>query len=63
MRNWERIEAGHYRYRHSSEPADVVRIGPSKWEANYRPRNGSRVQKVFSTAAEAKLHIELTLRR
>ncbi|MGN7135795.1 hypothetical protein [Streptomyces pseudogriseolus] len=63
MSKWERIEAGFYRYRPSgNEPADVLKIGPRKWEANYRPRNGIRTSKYFGTAAEAKLHIELTLR-
>ncbi|WP_274031200.1 hypothetical protein [Streptomyces sp. MMBL 11-1] len=58
---WERIEAGLYRYRKTREPADVIRVGPRKWEANYR-HNGTRDQRFFKTAREAKLHIELTCR-
>lgn len=63
MSDWERIEPGFYRYRHSAEPADVVKNRPGEWEANYRPQGGSRTKKTFSTAREAKLFIELTLRR
>lgn len=61
MSNWERIEPGFYRYRKANEPADVLKVGNNKWEANYR-HGGSRVSKFFRTAAEAKLHIELTVR-
>jgi hypothetical protein len=60
--NWERIETGFYRYRKSREPADVVKVGPRKWEATYRPRNGSRVTESFRTAAAAKWRIETRLR-
>ncbi|QBZ73398.1 hypothetical protein SEA_HEATHER_28 [Streptomyces phage Heather] len=61
MSAWERIESGFYRYRKSTAPADVLKVGARRWEANYR-KNGERVQKFFKTASAAKLHIELTLR-
>lgn len=55
---WERLEAGYYRMRGAEGGAHVRRAGRQSWEAIYQNRDGERVRENFSSAKEAKTHVE-----